>query len=155
MKTTALFATMAVAVSAMGFTTIAEAGKYRQHRSHDGKVTVQVIVKDGYRSAGWQRPHLRPRGIRRSLRNRGFRHIQFVDRSLPVYKVFACKRGKLFKLKVNRWGEIMRRKRKGWCGAPRYGKGMRHGGYPYSGYYDQGPGIYLGKRGVGSIYLKF
>ena len=53
--------------------------------------------------------------IRKKLRHRGFYKIRFIDRHLPVYKAKACKNGKRFKLRINRWGEIMRRKRIGWC----------------------------------------
>ena len=53
--------------------------------------------------------------IRKTLRHRGYYRIRFIDRYLPVYKAKACKNGKRFKLRINRWGEIMRRKRVGWC----------------------------------------
>ena len=56
-----------------------------------------------------------PRGIRRSLRKRGYRNIRFTDRRLPVYKVRACRNGKKFRLRLNRWGDINRRVRIGWC----------------------------------------
>ena len=68
---------------------------------------------------------LRPWGIRRSLRARGYRNIVFIDRVLPVYKVRACRNGKRFKLRLNRWGDINRRVRIGYCGGP-------YGG-PYGG----------------------
>lgn len=61
--------------------------------------------------------------IRKKLRHRGFYKIRFVDRYLPVYKAKVCKRGKRFKLRINRWGEVMARKRIGWCG---YGYGHYH-----------------------------
>ena len=60
--------------------------------------------------------HLRPRGIRRTLRARGFYNIVFTDRTLPVYRVRACKNGKRFALRLNRWGDIKRRIRIGNCG---------------------------------------
>ncbi len=53
--------------------------------------------------------------IRHKLRNRGFYNIHFTDRHLPVYKAVACKRGKRVKLTMNRWGNVMWRKRIGWC----------------------------------------
>ena len=68
---------------------------------------------------------LRPRGIRRSLRARGYRNIKFIDRHLPVYKVRACRNGKRFKLRLNRWGDINRRVRVGRCGSGYVGPGRR------------------------------
>ncbi len=66
---------------------------------------------------------LSPRGIRRSLRARGYYNIRFIDRVLPVYKVRACRNGRKFRLRLNRWGDIRRRVRIGWCdsgyGGPR------------------------------------
>ncbi len=63
---------------------------------------------------------LRPKGIRRTLRARGYYRIVFTDRTLPVYRVRACKNGKKFRLRLNRWGDIRRRVRIGWCdGGPR------------------------------------
>lgn len=64
--------------------------------------------------AGWRGVPLPV--IRRKLRNRGFYKIRFTDRYLPVYKARACKNGKRFKMRINRWGEVMHRKRIGWCG---------------------------------------
>ncbi len=64
---------------------------------------------------------LSPRGIRRSLRDRGYRNIRFIDRRLPVYKVKACRNGKKFRLRLNRWGDINRRVRIGRCGGYRHG----------------------------------
>ncbi len=54
--------------------------------------------------------------IRNKLRHRGFYKIRFTDRYLPVYKARACKHGKRFKMRINRWGEVMRRRQIGWCG---------------------------------------
>ena len=56
---------------------------------------------------------LRPIGIRRSLKARGYTNIVFIDRRLPVYKVRACRNGKKFGMRLNRWGDIMRRVRIG------------------------------------------
>lgn len=53
--------------------------------------------------------------IRRQLRNRGYYRINYTDRRLPVYKARACKNGKRFNMRINRWGGIMWRKRIGWC----------------------------------------
>jgi len=70
-----------------------------------------------------------PNGVRRSLRSRGFYNIVFTDRRLPVYRVRACRGDKKFKLSLNRWGEIRRRRRIGWCGfrprGPRAGLSFR------------------------------
>lgn len=54
--------------------------------------------------------------IRHKLRNRGYRKINFYDRRLPVYKARACRNGKRFNLRINRWGKVMWRTRIGWCG---------------------------------------
>jgi len=66
---------------------------------------------------------LRPPGIRRSLRQRGYYNIYFTDRVLPVYKARACKNGRQFALRLDRWGRVMRRTRLGSCGivGPRRG----------------------------------
>lgn len=53
--------------------------------------------------------------IRKTLRHRGYYRIRFTDRHLPVYKAKACKNGKRFKLRLNRWGAIRNRVRIGWC----------------------------------------
>ncbi len=58
---------------------------------------------------------LKPKQVRHKLRHRGYRAIKFTDRWLPVYKVRACKNGKRFKMRLNRFGNIMWRKRVGWC----------------------------------------
>ena len=69
---------------------------------------------------------LSPQGIRRSLRSRGYYDIRFIDRSLPVYRVRACKNGKKFRIRLNRWGEIRNRVRTGWCDGGYGGPGV-HG----------------------------
>ena len=53
--------------------------------------------------------------IRSMLSARGYHRIRVIDGQLPVYGMEACKRGRLFKLKLNRFGEIRKRKRSGWC----------------------------------------
>jgi len=53
--------------------------------------------------------------VRHRLRHRGFHNIYFTDKWLPVYKVKACKHGKRFKLRLNRFGNIKWRKKIGWC----------------------------------------
>ena len=74
---------------------------------------------------GWN-PGLPLHVIRKTLRHRGFHKIRFVDRYLPVYKARVCKHGKRFKLRINRWGGIMSRKRIGWCGYGHYGYKHHH-----------------------------
>ncbi|GJM01836.1 MAG: hypothetical protein DHS20C08_03370 [Rhodomicrobium sp.] len=70
-----------------------------------------------YNNYGFKKHHGNRIGkIRRKLRNRGFYNIRFTDRYLPIYKAVACKRGKRLKLTMNRWGNVMWRKRVGWCG---------------------------------------
>ena len=68
-----------------------------------------------------------PPRIRRILRNRGYYRINFTDRYLPVYKARACRNGKRFHLRINRWGNIMSRNRIGNCA----GGGVYGGGYGY------------------------
>lgn len=55
-------------------------------------------------------------GIRSMLQRRGYHSIVFTDRSLPVYRVTACKGGDRFSLRINRFGEIRDRDRIGRCG---------------------------------------
>jgi outer membrane protein OmpA-like peptidoglycan-associated protein len=57
--------------------------------------------------------------IRQKLRNRGFKEIHFTDRNLPVYGATACKNGKRFRLKMNRFGDVNNRDRIGRCGVVR------------------------------------
>ncbi len=64
---------------------------------------------------------MRPNTVRRSLRSRGYYNIVFTDRRLPVYRVRACRGDKKYKLSLNRWGEIRRRVRIGWCGSRLHG----------------------------------
>ncbi len=60
-----------------------------------------------------ERPSLRE--IKDLLRQRGYHKIRYEDRQLPRYKLLACRRGAEFNIVVNRWGDILRRKRSGWC----------------------------------------
>ena len=80
--------------------------------------------------------------IRHKLRNRGYYNIRFTDRRLPGYRARACKNGKRFVLWLNRWGRIMDRDRRGWCGYGSY-YGPRH--RPYVRYEGPGISITLGK----------
>ena len=84
--------------------------------------TANVTTAHAHKGGGYHKHHAGgwhgvpiPK-IRHRLRHRGFYKIHFFDRYLPVYKAIACKRGKRFKLKINRWGDVMKRKRIGWCG---------------------------------------
>lgn len=79
---------------------------------------------------------LSPKGVRRSLRDRGYRNIHFTDRHLPVYKVRACRNGKKFRMRLNRWGDVNKRVRIGRCGTghaglsfPQIRAGLRDRGY--------------------------
>ena len=87
---------------------------------------------------------LSPKGIRRSLRDRGYRNIHFTDRHLPVYKVRACRNGKKFRMRLNRWGDVKKRVRIGRCGSRSYG----HAGLSF-------PQIRAGLRDRGYHRIKF
>ncbi|MCP4933734.1 MAG: hypothetical protein GY927_05890 [bacterium] len=89
---------------------------------------------------------LSPKGVRRSLRDRGYRNIHFTDRHLPVYKVRACRNGKRYSLRLNRWGRIMDRDRRGWCGYGRYYRGKYYGPRNRAGLYYDGPGFSITLR---------
>ena len=71
--------------------------------------------------------HLKPIGIRRMLQARGFYNIVFLDRQLPVYRVRACRNGKNFRIRLNRWGDVMRIVRRGWCDGRHFHGGPRVG----------------------------
>ena len=94
-----------------------------------GKVNRRVRIGrcdgdyNGPRMGGLSFPELRHK-----LRNRGYHSIRFTDRRLPGYGAKACKNSRRFALRLNRWGKIVDRDRRGWCG---YGnnRGPRHGGY--------------------------
>ena len=81
--------------------------------------------------------------IRAGLRDRGYRGIRFTDRRLPGYGARACKRGKRFALRLNRWGRIMDRDRRGWCGYGQYNR--RHNNR--AGLHYEGPGFSITLRG--------
>ena len=53
--------------------------------------------------------------IREGLKEQGYRRIRFTDRRLPKYEATACRRGRKFNLVLNRFGDIRRRSREGWC----------------------------------------
>lgn len=76
-------------------------------KKHVKKYHNKKIVRFGYGN--------KMKRIRVKLRNRGFYNIRFTDRRLPIYKAVACKRGKRLKLTMNRFGNVMWRKRIGWC----------------------------------------
>ena len=61
---------------------------------------------------------LSPREVRDVLRRRGYRKIDFFDRTLPRYGVTACRRGQKFRMKLNRFAEIRQRRRIGFCQPP-------------------------------------
>ena len=60
-----------------------------------------------------------PREVADRLRLRGYREIDFFDRRLPRYGVTACKRGQKFRMRLNRFAEIKKRRRTGFCRPPR------------------------------------
>ena len=60
-----------------------------------------------------------PRKVRDILQRRGYNKIEFFDRELPKYGVTACKRGQKFRMRLNRFAEIRRRRRTGFCRPPR------------------------------------
>ncbi len=64
--------------------------------------------------------------IRKLLRKKGYRKIHYTDRSLPRYVATACRRGAKFRLAMNRWGEIRRRNRIGWCQVARQDSGQQY-----------------------------
>ena len=53
--------------------------------------------------------------IRDILRSRRYYDIQFTDRELPGYGARACRNIRRFTLRLNRFGEIKKRKAIGWC----------------------------------------
>ncbi len=59
-----------------------------------------------------------PREVREILRRRGYREINFFDRRLPGYGVEACRRGQKFRMRINRFAEIRKRRRTGFCRPP-------------------------------------
>ncbi len=56
------------------------------------------------------------RNVRRVLQGLGYKKIDFRDRELPVYVADACLRRSLFRLRINRRGDINFRERIGRCG---------------------------------------
>ncbi len=59
-----------------------------------------------------------PREVKEILRRRGYREIDFFDRRLPGYGVEACRRGQKFRMRINRFAEIRKRRRTGFCRPP-------------------------------------
>ncbi|MCP4933452.1 MAG: OmpA family protein [bacterium] len=59
-----------------------------------------------------------PREVKDILRRRGYREINFFDRRLPGYGVEACRRGQKFRMRINRFAEIRKRRRAGFCRPP-------------------------------------
>lgn len=55
------------------------------------------------------------RQVRKQLRRRGYQRIRLTDRRLPVYRAKACKHGKRFNVRINRFGGIISRNRIGRC----------------------------------------
>ena len=85
-----------------------------------------------------------PNRIRRKLRARGYYNIRITDRRWRGYRARACKNGRRFVLKLNRFGRIINRDRRGWCGFSRhkdrfskYNGGPRRG----AGLHVRGPGF--------------
>jgi hypothetical protein len=61
---------------------------------------------------GWHQEKMSTREVRRMLRHRDYRNIDFVDRRGPTYEVTARKNGRSFYLVVNAYtGEIVHRHR--------------------------------------------
>ncbi|MEL6373467.1 MAG: OmpA family protein [Pseudomonadota bacterium] len=58
---------------------------------------------------------LRPREVRQKLRSEGYRKINWIDRDLPVYRLEACTGNVRYRLRVNRFGEVRRRRALGPC----------------------------------------
>lgn len=116
----AIAALVGMAFMANASVASAHSDGYKKHHNHGHHY--------GYKKPHWKHGYGYNRGIplpviRKKLRHRGYHRIRFVDRYLPVYKARVCKRGQRYKLRINRWGEVVRRKRIGYCG-PR-----RHYGY--------------------------
>ncbi|MCF6198183.1 MAG: hypothetical protein L3J67_02085 [Hyphomicrobiaceae bacterium] len=123
--------------------------KLRLNRWGDINRRVRIGWCDGRR--GGQRAGLSFPEIRNKLRRRGFHAIRFTDRRLPGYRAKACKRGRRFVLWINRWGRIVDRSRRGWCGMR--GRGHRHP--VYDRYNGPRRGPYVNYNGPGfSITLK-
>ena len=72
--------------------------------------------RDGGRDAeDWPRGNGGLARARDELRGRGYRDIRFVDRTLPVYVAMACKRGRRYRLRLNRRAIILGRVDVGRC----------------------------------------
>jgi len=71
--------------------------------------------RDNYRDRDRDREALRPPQVRRVLQRRGFNRIRFIDRELPVYVVRACRHGRRFKMRLNRFARVRNRELIGRC----------------------------------------
>ncbi len=58
---------------------------------------------------------LTPSQVRNRLRVRGFNRIRFIDDTLPLYVVEACRRDRRFRIKLNRRGKVREREGIGRC----------------------------------------
>lgn len=50
------------------------------------------------------------------LAEQGYYKISIADATLPYYRFYGCKHGRSYKLKVNGFGTIIKRSRRGKCG---------------------------------------
>lgn len=73
----------------------------------------------GTRNLGRCQKRLRPDDVAAKLRDEGYNRIRFTDRQLPRYVAEACNRSnRKIELRLNRFGEIQRKRRVGRCEPP-------------------------------------
>lgn len=84
-----------------------------QRRSELGSCRVASSNGNGVDSPGYR---MSVRNVGRVLRGLGYSNIQFRDRELPVYVADGCLRRSLYRLRINRRGDINFRQRIGRCG---------------------------------------
>ncbi len=114
--------------------------KYRMRINRWGDVNRRVRIgrcgrhRGGY--AGLSLPQIRAR-----LRDRGYHRIRFTDRHLPGYGAKVCRNGRRYALRLNRWGRIIDRDRRGWCGYGRHYRGNHNGSRNRDGLRYDGPGF--------------
>jgi len=125
-KTFAIIALTGLAFGATVSTASARSDGYKANHYKQGGYKNKSHNKGHYKKGKGQKFKVGVRygvplhRIRNKLRHRGFYKIRFTDRYLPVYKARACKNGKRIKMRINRWGEVTRRRQIGWCGYRKY-----------------------------------
>ncbi len=84
-----------------------------QRRSELGPCRVAASGSDRTDRPGYR---MSVRNVRRVLDGLGYKDIKFRDRELPVYVADGCLRRSLYRLRINRRGDINFRERIGRCG---------------------------------------